>query len=104
MKHRRNILAKVKGYRLQRKNKEREANVAIAKAGTSAFAHRRDRKNDFRRLWTVRLNAALRPLGSTYSRFIDALAKKGIVLDRKVLSQIAHENPESFARIVEQVK
>ncbi len=104
MKHRRNVLAKVKGYRLQRKNKEREANVAIAHAGVHAFTHRRDRKNDFRRLWTVRLNAALRPLGTTYSRFIDALNKKGIALDRKVLSQIARENPESFARIVEQVK
>ncbi len=104
LKTRRNVLKQVKGYRFGRSKKERQAREAIAHAGAYAFAHRRDKKGDFRRLWTVRLNAALRPLGTTYSKFIDALHKKNIELDRKVLSEIAQKEPESFARIVEQVK
>lgn len=104
LKTRKNVLARVKGYRFGRSKKERQAREAIAHAGNHAFAHRRDKKNDFRRLFTVKLNAALRPLGFSYSRFIDTLKKKGVTLDRKVLSQIAHEQPESFKRIVESVK
>ncbi len=104
LKTRRNVLKQVKGYRFGRSKKERQAREAIAHAGAYAFAHRRDKKGDFRRLWTVRLNAALRPLGTTYSKFIDALKKKNVELDRKVLSEIAHKEPETFARIVEQVK
>jgi ribosomal protein L20 len=64
----------------------------------------KDKKADMRRLWTIRLNAALRPLGISYSKFIDALNKKNIKLDRKVLSEIAKNDSASFARIVEQVK
>ena len=104
LKTRRNVLKRVKGYRFGRSNKERQAREAIAHAGNHAFAHRRRKKSDFRRLFTVKLNAALRPLDMTYSRFIDALKKKNITLDRKVLSQIAHEHPETFKRIVENVK
>ena len=104
LKTRRNVLKQVKGYRFGRSKKERQAREAIAHAGNYAFAHRRKKKGDFRRLWTVRINAALRPLGATYSKFIDALKKKSVDLDRKVLSEIAHEAPESFARIVEQTK
>ncbi len=104
LKTRRNVLKQVKGYRFGRSKKERQAREAIAHAGAYAFAHRKDKKGDFRRLWTVRLNAALRPLGTTYSKFIDALHKKNVELDRKVLSEIARNEPEAFARIVEQVK
>ena len=104
LKTRRNVLKRVKGYRLGRSKTERLAREAIAHAGNHAFAHRRRKKGDFRRLWTVRLNAALRPLGFSYSKFIDVLTKKNIKLDRKVLSQIAHEQPETFKRIVEHVK
>ncbi|MAZ67361.1 50S ribosomal protein L20 [bacterium] len=104
VKTRRNVLKRVKGYRFGRSTKERQAREAIAHAGNHAFAHRRRKKGDFRRLWTVRLNAALRPLGFSYSKFIDALKKKNVTLDRKVLSQIAHEEPETFKRIVEAVK
>lgn len=104
MKRRRNVLSQVKGYRFARSKKERAAREAIVHAGKYAFAHRKDKKADARRLWTVRLNAALRPLGFSYSKFINALKKKNITLDRKVLSEIARTNPESFARIVEQVK
>lgn len=98
------MLKRVKGYRFGRSKKERQAREAIAHAGNHAFTHRRDKKNDFRRLWTVRLNAALRPLETTYSRFIDALKKKGVTLDRKVLSEIAKDHPDTFKRIVEHVK
>jgi len=103
LKTRRNVLKKVKGYNFGRSTKERQAREAIAHAGNHAFAHRRRKKGDFRRLWTVKLNAALRPLGTTYSKFIDTLTKKNVSLDRKVLSEIAHEQPETFKRIVETV-
>ncbi len=101
LKNRRNVLKQVKGYRFGRGTKERQANEAIFHAGTYAFAHRRDKKGDFRRLWNVRINAALRPLGHTYSKFIDALKKKNIELDRKILSELAENNPETFKKIVE---
>lgn len=102
-KTRRNVLAQVKGYRFSRGNKERAARDAIHHAGNHAFAHRRRKKSEFRRLFTVRLNGALRTFGLSYSTFIDTLHKKNITLDRKVLSQIAAENPDSFARIVSDV-
>ncbi len=104
LKTRRNVLKRVKGYQFGRSKKERQAREAIAHAGNHAFAHRRKKKGDFRQLWTVKLNAALRPLGITYSRFIDAFNKKNVSLNRKVLSQIAHEQPETFKRLVETVK
>lgn len=103
-KHRRKVLKQAKGYRFGRSTKEREAKVAILKAGVYAFAHRRDKKNDFRRLWNVQINAAVREYGLTYSQFINLLKKKGIELDRKVLAQLAQENPETFKRVVEAVK
>lgn len=104
LKRRRNVLKQVKGYRFGRSTKEREAKVAIRKAGAHAFAHRRDKKADRRALWQVRINAAVRKLGMTYSRFIEALKKKNIEIDRKILATIAEKSPESFERIVNQVK
>ncbi len=77
---------------------------AMMHAGANAFAHRRDKKGDFRRLWNVRLNAALRENGSTYSTFIGAMKKKGMEINRKVLSEIAAENPETLKRILAAVK
>lgn len=103
-KRRRNILDEVKGYRLQRSKKKRVAREAIYHAQLHAFAHRKDKKNDFRRLWTVRINAALMAFGIKYSRFINILKTKNIELDRKVLATLAKDRPESFARIVESVK
>jgi large subunit ribosomal protein L20 len=103
-KRRRNILDQVKGYRLQRSKKKRVAREAIYHAETYAFAHRKDKKNDFRRLWTVRINAALATFGLKYSRFIHQLSEKGIKIDRKVLATLAKDRPESFARIVEATK
>ncbi len=103
MKHRRNVLKQAKGYRFGRSSKEIEAKIAIRKAGAYAFAHRKDKKTDMRRLWTTRLNAGLREAGTTYSVFINKMTKKGMVINRKMLSEMASENPETFKRIVETV-
>jgi large subunit ribosomal protein L20 len=103
IKHRRNVLKQAKGYRFGRSKKEVEAKIAIRKAGAYAFAHRKDKKTDMRRLFTTRLNAGLREHGVTYSVFIDKLTKKGMVINRKMLSEMAAENPETFKRIVETV-
>jgi len=103
MKRRRNVLKQVKGYRFGRSKKERQAHEAIVHAGAYAFAHRRDKKNDFRRLWNVRINAGARPLSLSYSKLIGILAKKKIALNRKMLADIAEKNPETFARIVKQI-
>ena len=103
LKRRRNVLKQVKGYRFGRSKKERQAREAIAHAGQHAFGHRRDKKGDFRRLWNVRINAAVRPFNFSYSTFIDALKKKEIGLNRKMLSEIAREHQESFERIVKKV-
>jgi large subunit ribosomal protein L20 len=103
LKSRKNILKRVKGFRLGRSTKERMANEAIVHAGAYAFAHRRDKKGDFRKLWLVRINAALGAEKVSYSKFMGALKKKGILLDRKSLSTIAKDNPESFSRIIKSV-
>jgi large subunit ribosomal protein L20 len=104
MKRRRKILSLVKGYRFGRSRKERQAREAIYHAHNHAFAHRRRKKGDFRRLWNIRINAAVRPLGLSYSRLIDALNKKSILINRKMLSEIAQERPDTFERIIETVK
>lgn len=80
------------------------AKDAIAHAGTYAFAHRKDKKSDARKLWNVRINAAVRAEGSTYSKFMDSLKKANITLDRKVLSTLAKDRPTTFKQIVEKVK
>ena len=105
-KRRKNILAMTKGYRHARSTKKRAAKEAIFHAGKYAFAHRRDKKNDFRRLWNVRINAGLRALDEklSYSKFIRAANKKGVALNSKMLAELAENNPESFARIVAKVR
>jgi len=103
-KRRKNVLKMAKGYRFGRSTKEKQAKEAILHAGVHAFRDRRNKKRNFRRLWTIKINAAVRPLGLTYSTFIDILNKKEVKLDRKVLADIAENNPETFSRIVEQVK
>lgn len=103
-KRRRNILADVKGYRFGRSKKKRQAREAIFHAHLHAFAHRKDKKNDFRQLWIARINAALKSHDMKYSRFIKALKDKNITLDRKVLATLANERPEAFAAVVKSVK
>ena len=99
-KRRKNILVQTKGMRFGRSNKEAQAKEALAHAGAYSFAHRKDKKADARSLWTTRINAAIRPFEMSYSKFIDALTKKKIKIDRKILSDLAQNNPETFARIV----
>jgi large subunit ribosomal protein L20 len=103
LKTRRNILKQAKGFRNGRKNKEKLAYEQLVHSYTSMFTHRRDKKGDFRRLWNVRINSALRPLGQTYSKFIGLMKKKNIEVDRKILSELAQNNPESFARLVKKI-
>jgi len=101
LKTRRNILRKVKGYRHGRSTKERQANEAIFHAGTYSFAHRKDKKGDFRRLWNVRMSAFLKENGTSYSKFINALKISEIALDRKILAHLAEFHPETFKKILE---
>lgn len=103
LKSRKNMLKQVKGYRFGRSTKERMAQEAIFHAGTYSFAHRRDKKNDFRKLWNVKINAALGEELS-YSKFIGALKKKNIMIDRKILANLAEHSPETFKRIASKVK
>lgn len=91
-----------KGYRSGRSRVFKWANQAVLKAGMNAYRDRRLKKRDFRRLWNIRLNAALRSLGYNYSRFINALFKKDVVLNRKVLSEMAIHYPEAFESVVNQ--
>lgn len=103
-KRRKNILGRAKGYRGLRSKKERYAHEAVMRAGRYAFAHRRDKKNDFRSLWIVRLNAALRANGhKSYSTFIGTLKKSGVALDRKVLAEFAANHPEVFSRLAKKI-
>lgn len=104
LKTRKNILKQAKGYRFSRSTKERAAYEAIMHAGAYAFAHRRDKKNDMRMLWNIKIGTVSKTLGISYSKLMGGLKKKGIVLDRKILSQIALEHPETFKRIVAEVK
>jgi len=87
-----------------RKSKIRIARPAMLKAGVNAYRDRRNKKRSFRRLWQIRLNAAIRPLGLSYSRFIDGLKKANIALDRKILSNLAKDYPTIFKQIVEKTK
>lgn len=104
LKFRRTLLKKTKGYRHGRSKKESIAWEAYVHAGKYSFAHRKDKKADARTLWNIRLNAAVRPHGLSYSKFIGAMTKKGIKLNRKVLTEIAAQDPKAFERIVAQVK
>ena len=93
-----------KGYYGRRKNTIRVAKQAVEKANQYAFRDRKRRKRTFRALWIQRLNAAVRPFGLNYSRFIAGLAKTGITVDRKVLSDLAIREPAAFQAIVEKAK
>jgi large subunit ribosomal protein L20 len=98
------ILALAKGYRGRRKNVYRVAKQAVMKAGQYAYRDRRTRKRVFRALWIARINAGARSHGVTYSKFIAGLKKASIELDRKVLSDMAINDPAAFGAIVAKVK
>ena len=99
-KSRRKVLKQAKGYRFGRSTMEKKAKEALAHAGAYAFAHRRDKKGDFRRLWQTKISAASVPLGISYSKLMGALKKKGSLLDRKVLAHLAEHQPATFERLV----
>jgi large subunit ribosomal protein L20 len=98
------VLKAAKGYYGRRKNTIRVAKQAVEKANQYAFRDRKRKKRTFRALWIQRLNAAVRPFGLSYSRFVDGLAKAGLLVDRKVLSDLAIHEPTAFQAIVEQAK
>src|SRR3990167_3382846 len=95
------ILDLAKGYRMSRRRLIKTASEAVLHAGEYAFMGRKLKKRDFRRLWIVRMNAALKALGTKYSIFIRQLKEKNIELDRKMLALLATEQPEIFKKIVE---
>jgi large subunit ribosomal protein L20 len=98
------VLALAKGYRGRRKNVYRIAKQAVMKAGQYAYRDRRAKKREFRRLWIARINAATRSLGLTYSRFMAGMKKASIDIDRKVLADLAVNDPAAFGSIVDKVK
>lgn len=104
VKHRNAILKRVKGFEGGKKNLIKLAKTADMRAGAHARRDRRVKKRTMRQLWQVRINAAVRPFGLSYSRFMAGLIAKKILIDRKVLSQIAALHPDLFGAIVAEVK
>ena len=103
-KRRKKILKKAKGYYGARSRLYRTAKEAVNRALAYAYRDRRQKKRDFRRLWIVRINAAARLSGMSYSLFVKGLGKKGVQLDRKSLAEIAVKDPQAFAQLAELAK
>ncbi|MBN1326242.1 50S ribosomal protein L20 [Candidatus Falkowbacteria bacterium] len=104
LKKRRTIRAATKGYRWGRKKTIRLGKTAMLKAGVNAYFDRKKKKSNMRQLWQIRINAALREKGLTYSKFMGAMRKNKIELDRKVLADLALNNPKIFEKVIESVK
>jgi large subunit ribosomal protein L20 len=102
--HRKKILKQAKGYWGRRHSNYKTAKDAVAKALFYAYRDRRDRKGDFRRLWIIRINAACRAEGLSYSRLVDGLAKAGVTINRKALAYLAVEDAAAFSAVVAQAK
>ncbi len=100
----RKVIKAAKGYYGRRKNTFRTANAAVEKAGKYAYRDRKVKKRNFRALWIQRINAAVRAEGLTYSRFIDGLIKAGIELDRKVMAELAMNQPEAFKGLIDKAR
>ena len=98
------ILDRAKGYLGRHHSTYRAAREKTEKAGQYAYRDRRQKKRDFRSLWIVRINAAVRPNGLTYSQFMNGLKKAGVTLDRKVLAQMAYDADKNFDTLVETAK
>jgi large subunit ribosomal protein L20 len=98
------VLKQAKGYRGRRKSVFRVAKQAVIRAGQMAYRDRRQRKRQFRALWITRINAAARECGLSYSRFMDGLKKAGVLLDRKVLADIAVFDRQAFATLADKAK
>ena len=104
LKYRRNLLKMTKGYRFQRSKTERAAQDAVMHAGAHAFRDRRDKKGTRRSEWIIKINAVLDAKGLSYSKFMGAMKKKNILIDRKILADLAEHNPEIFDRVVEHAR
>ena len=103
LQRRRSVLKQTKGFRHGRGSKERQAKEALLHAGTYSFAHRKDKKGHNRTLWNIKINAGARELGMSYGKLIDALKKKNIMLDRKIMADLAEHHPATFAKVLETV-
>jgi len=103
-KKRERLLRYTKGFRWGRKSKERAAKEALLHSWSRAFKGRKEKKRDFRALWNVKINAGARKNGIKYSEFMNALKKKNVKLDRKILADLAENEPEVFKKIVGFVK
>ncbi len=101
VKARKRILRAARGYWGTKHRHKQQAKVALLRAGQYAYRDRRNRKRDFRRLWITRISAACRMRGTRYSRFMNGLSRSGVALNRKMLSQIAIEDPSTFDALVE---
>ncbi|MDA3840584.1 MAG: 50S ribosomal protein L20 [Patescibacteria group bacterium] len=104
VKKRNKLLAKTKGYKWGRKNKIKQAKEAVLHAGSHAFMDRRKKKRVNRSLWQIKINAFVREHALSYSRFIDALKKNNIEVDRKIMADLSQNNKEIMAAIVTEVK
>jgi len=104
IKKRKKLLAKTKGYKWGRKKLIKRAKEAVVKAGAHSFVDRRKKKRTNRGLWQIKISAFVKGYDLSYSRFIDLLKKKEIVIDRKVLADLAENNKEVMAKIVEAAK
>lgn len=104
MKRRRKILRQVKGFRWGRKSKERLAKEALLHAGIHRFHDLRKKKRNFRKLWQIKINAAARMRGLSYSVFMNKLKKAKIGLNRKILAELAEYHPEVFEEIIKKIK
>ena len=102
-KRHKRTLALAKGYRGGRSKLYKQAKEAVIHAGADAYRGRKEKKRQTRSLWILRINAALKPHGISYSKFINTLKQKNIELDRKILAQIALEDPEGFEELVKKV-
>jgi large subunit ribosomal protein L20 len=103
-KRRKKMLKLAKGFYGSKSKHFKMAKQQVMKSGNYAFAGRRQKKRDFRRLWIARINAACRPQGINYSSFMNGLKKAGIELNRKMLSEMAIHDPKSFSELVEVAK
>lgn len=104
VKYRRNLLKQTKGYMWGRKSKVKQASEAVLHAGAHAFMDRRKKKRVNRGLWQIKINAFVRQHGLSYSRFIDAIKKDGIILDRKVLADLSENNQEVMSALLAGIK
>ena len=103
-KRREKILKLTKGFKWSRKNKKRAANEALLRGLARMFRGRKERKRVFRRLWNVKINAAVREEGMSYSKFISSLKKKNVKLDRKILADLAEHEPAVLKKVIAFVK